>query len=119
MKAYKKDLLTVQIHDTRAEMGAAAAKDIKACILSLLEKKETINMIFAAAPSQNEVLEGLATDREIPWNRVNAFHMDEYIGLPADAPQGFGNFLKEHIFGLADFKEVFYIDITAKDAEVE
>ena len=119
MKAYQKDLLAVQIHDTRAEMGAAAAKDIKACILSLLEKKETINMIFAAAPSQNEVLWGLATDREIPWNRVNAFHMDEYIGLPADAPQGFGNFLKEHIFGLADFKEVFYIDITAEDAEAE
>ena len=119
MKAYKKDLLSVQIHDTRAEMGAAAARDIKACILSLLEQKETINMIFAAAPSQNEVLWGLATDTEIPWERVNAFHMDEYIGLPADAPQGFGNFLKEHIFGLTDFKEVFYLDVTAKDAEAE
>ena len=45
--------------------------------------------------------------------------MDEYIGLPADAPQGFGNFLKEHIFGPANFKQVFYIDVTAKDAEAE
>ena len=119
MKTMQKDLLKVNIYDTRDEMGKAAGADIKACILSLLEKKETINMIFAAAPSQNEVLYALATDKEIPWNRVNAFHMDEYIGLPADAPQGFGNFLKAHIFGLADFKEVFYIDITAADAEAE
>ncbi|MBE6665913.1 MAG: glucosamine-6-phosphate deaminase [Ruminococcaceae bacterium] len=119
MKNIKKDLLTINIYDTRAQMGEAAAKDIKACILSLLETKETINMIFAAAPSQNEVLASLALDKEIPWNRVNAFHMDEYIGLSADAPQGFGNFLKAHIFGLAPFKSVNYIDIAAKDAEEE
>ena len=119
MKTFKKDLLSVNIYDTRIEMGEAAAKDIKECILSLLKTKDTINMIFAAAPSQNEVLYALATDKEIPWNRVNAFHMDEYIGLSADAPQGFGNFLREHIFGLADFKSVSYIDITATDAECE
>ena len=119
MKTLKKDLLTVNVYKTRDEMGKSAANDIKACILSLLKTKETINMIFAAAPSQNEVLYALATDKEIPWNRINAFHMDEYIGLSADAPQGFGNFLKEHIFGLADFKSVSYIDITASDAEKE
>ena len=76
-------------------------------------------MIFAAAPSQNEVLASLALDREIPWERVNAFHMDEYIGLSADAPQGFGNFLKEHIFGLAPFSSVNYIDISAKNPDEE
>ena len=119
MKTLQKDLLTVNIYESRTEMGQAAAKDIKAKILELLKTKETINMIFAAAPSQNEVLYALATDREIPWNRVNAFHMDEYIGLPADAPQGFGNFLREHIFGLADFKSVSYIDISATDADAE
>ena len=119
MKTLKKDLLTVNIYDSRDEMGKAAGADIKACILKLLEKKETINMIFAAAPSQNEVLASLAEDKEIPWNRVNAFHMDEYIGLSADAPQGFGNFLKNAIFGRAPFKSVNYIDISATDAEAE
>jgi glucosamine-6-phosphate deaminase len=119
MKNFKKDLLSVNIYDTRIEMGEAAAKDIKARMLSILETKKSINMIFAAAPSQNEVLHALVTDKEIPWSRVNAFHMDEYIGLSADAPQGFGNFLKAHIFGLADFQSVSYIDITAADAEKE
>ena len=119
MKTLKKDKLAVNIYETRTEMGVAAARDIKARILSLLAGKDEINMIFAAAPSQNEVLASLANDKEIPWNRVNAFHMDEYIGLDKDAPQGFGNFLKRSIFGIADFKSVHYIDISAKDAEEE
>ena len=76
-------------------------------------------MIFAAAPSQNEVLAALAHDKEIPWERVHAFHMDEYIGLSSDAPQGFGNFLRAHIFGIAPFASVSYIDISATDADAE
>ena len=119
MKSFKKDLLNVNAYETRDEMGKAAAGDIKACILSLLAKKDTVNMIFAAAPSQKEVLTSLATDREIPWNRVNAFHMDEYIGLTSDAPQCFGNFLKRSIFGLAPFKSVNYIDVSATDVDME
>ena len=118
MKTFRKDKLTVNVYETRSEMGTSAAKDIKDCILSLLKTKDTLRMIFAA-PSQNEVLAALATDKEIPWNRICAFHMDEYVGLAADAPQGFGNFLKAHIFGLADFQSVQYIDITAPDAEKE
>ena len=119
MKSFRKDRLTVNVYETRDEMGKAAAKDVKAKILSLLAKKESIRMIFAAAPSQNEVLAALAYDKEIPWERVHAFHMDEYIGLSADAPQGFGNFLRTHIFGIAPFASVNYIDISATDAEAE
>lgn len=119
MKEFQKDKLKVEIYDTRAEMGNAAARDIKAKIAQLLAEKGEINMIFAAAPSQNEVLASLAEDKEIEWNRVNAYHMDEYIGLSADAPQGFGNFLKAHIFGRAPFKSVRYIDCTASDPEKE
>ena len=119
MRTMTQDRLAVKIYDTRAQMGAAAAQEIKACILRLLEQKETINMIFAAAPSQNEVLESLVNDVEIPWNRIYAFHMDEYIGLPADAPQGFGNFLREHLFDRVPFKKVFCIDISASDADAE
>lgn len=119
MKTFDKDLLKVNIYASRDEMGAAAARDVKAAILRALDTKESINMIFAAAPSQNEVLANLANDKEIPWGRVNAFHMDEYIGLDKDAPQGFGNFLNKAIFGIAPFKSVNYIDISAPDADEE
>ena len=119
MKTFKKDNLKVNIYSSRDEMGAMAAADVKSAILRALGEKESINMIFAAAPSQNEVLENLANDNEIPWERVNAFHMDEYIGLDKNAPQGFGNFLRDHIFGIAPFASVNYIRIDAPDAEKE
>ncbi len=119
MKAYKVDKLAVEIYENRVLMGESAARDIKQKIKELLQTKAEINMIFAAAPSQNDVLKALAEDKEIEWNRVNAYHMDEYIGLDKNAPQCFGNFLKEHIFGLAPFKSVNYIDVTASDPEAE
>jgi len=116
---FKKDKLYVKTFDTRDEMGKAAATDIAECIKKCLAKKDEINMIFAAAPSQNDVLHHLCMNKEIEWNRINAYHMDEYVGLSADAPQGFGNFLKEHIFGLVPFKSVNYIDCTATDVDAE
>ena len=119
MKSIKIDNLRVNVYDTRDIMGKSAALDIKVCILRLLEEKERINMIFAAAPSQNEVLSALVSDKDIPWQRINAFHMDEYIGLDANAPQCFGNFLREHIFGLVPFGAVSYINASATDAEAE
>lgn len=119
MKTFQKDRLTVNIYETRGEMGACAAAQIKACLLSLLKKQERVRMVFAAAPSQNEVLQALACDEEIPWNRVHAFHMDEYVGLDPQAPQGFGNFLKAHLFGLVPLGAVDYIDTAPADREGE
>ena len=118
-KTFYVDKLKVKVFDNRVAMGEDAAKDIKVKIKDLLSKKAEINMIFAAAPSQNDVLKALVEDKSIEWNRVNAYHMDEYIGLDKNAPQGFGNFLKEHIFGLVPFKSVNYIDISTDNPEKE
>ena len=115
----KVDKLQVNVYDTRAAMGAAAARDIKNKFCELLATKPQINVIFAAAPSQNEVLASLVADQDIDWSRINAYHMDEYIGLAADAPQGFGNFLCAHLFDQVPFASVNLIDITAKDADRE
>ena len=100
IKTGKSDLLTYKIYETREQMGIAAAAEAALVIKALLSKKSEINMIFAAAPSQNEFLYSLIHDKSIDFSRINAFHMDEYIGLPSEAPQGFGNFLKRTIFGV-------------------
>lgn len=118
MKSLQAGKLAVKIYDSRAEMGAAAAADVAACMRKLLETKETINMIFAAAPSQNEVLAALKADKTIEWNRVNAFHMDEYVGLPKGAPQRFSEFLKNALFDHVPLRSVNLID-GSEGAEAE
>jgi glucosamine-6-phosphate deaminase len=115
----KKDKLTVKIYSSRDELGQASACEAGNMIKKLLESQENINVIFAAAPSQNEFLENLINQDGIDWNRINAFHMDEYIGLPQTAPQGFGNFLKERIFSKRPFRSVNYLNgqCESKDEE--
>ena len=116
---FVKDKMQVKIFDTRDAMGAAAAADIAAAIRGLLQEKETINMIFAAAPSQLDMLHHLCNAQDIPWERINAFHMDEYIGLSPDAPQCFSNFLKTYIFDKKPFRSVNLINAGAQDPEEE
>ena len=120
MKEFQKDNLLVKIMPNRDEMGKVAAADIRESILDLLAKKSHINMIFAAAPSQNDVLAHLIAYPDIDWSRIHAYHMDEYIGLPAElADRSFGTYLYEHIFGKVPFGSVNLIDATAVDYPAE
>lgn len=119
MITLRKDELLVKIIHDRNEMGRVAANEVTAMIVELLAEKGEINMIFAAAPSQNEFIADLISRPGIDWNRINAFHMDEYIGLKSDATQAFGNFLKERIFGKVPFKNVFYLNGLASDLSEE
>ena len=108
----------INIFPTREDMGIAAARSAGKKIQDLLKSQPEVNVIFAAAPSQNEFLVQLQL-QDIDWSRVNAFHMDEYIGLDKEAPQGFGNFLRDRIFGKQAFKAVYYLDGNAADIEAE
>jgi glucosamine-6-phosphate deaminase len=119
MATFVKDKLHVKAFSTRDEMGKRAASDIAETINDLLQNKPVINIIFAAAPSQKECLHYLTEDESIDWSRVNAFHMDEYIGLANNSPQSFGNFLKNHIFAKVPFRSVNYIDGSNPDFEEE
>ena len=48
--------------------------------------------------------------RDIDWSRVTAFHMDDYIGLPSDAPQRFANWLEPRVFSRQPFAAVHRLD---------
>lgn len=104
----KTETLLTQIYPDREMLGEEAARLAAVKVNKLLNQKEEINILFAAAPSQNEFLAALQ-NQDIPWKRINALHMDEYIGLAQDAPQRFGNFLKERIFDIVPFKSIHYL----------
>jgi glucosamine-6-phosphate deaminase len=114
---FKKDRLNVYVLDDRKALGEAAASMAAERLKSLGRTQDSINVIFAAAPSQNEFLDALVADKTIPWEKINAFHMDEYIGLPADAAQSFANYLRTHIFDKAAFASVHYIQANTPGAE--
>jgi glucosamine-6-phosphate deaminase len=100
---------SILIFETRDAMGQAAAADVGVALRDRLARQSTVRMIFAAAPSQAEMLDALARERDIDWRRVTAFHMDEYIGLRVDAPQRFGAWLTRHLFSRIAFGAVHLI----------
>ncbi len=119
IRSFSADALRVYVHDSRASMGRAAAEAAASRLKALLAERDLVNVIFAAAPSQNEMLDALCAAPGIDWTRVRAFHMDEYIGLPPGATQAFSAFLHEHIFDRVPFGEVYCLNPQAEDADAE
>lgn len=110
IKAESVERLKVNVYANRQDLGTSAGRAAAAKIKELLGDRNRIRMIFAAAPSQNEFLETLSADPGIDWSRITAFHMDEYIGLPKDAPQRFSQFLRERLFDKVKPGELHLID---------
>lgn len=120
IKEFKVDALRVFIYENRAAMGLSAYELYKQKVqLMMAAKKENIRAVYAAAHSQSDFFEALAKDTEIDFSRIDAFHMDEYMGLGDDAPQNFGNFLKNSIFSRQKFNTVNYVNSSAKDIDAE
>ena len=111
--------LKVEIYPDREAMGLAAARAVARDIRARLDLQEHVSMIFASAPSQEEFLAALAIQPGLDWQRVIAFHMDEYVGLPADAPQNFARFLRERLFDRVQPGAVHYLDGNAPDLDEE
>jgi glucosamine-6-phosphate deaminase len=95
------DRLRVKVFEDRARMGRAAAADAADAIVRRQSEAGVANVIFAAAPSQDEFLTALLGQAQVDWSRVVGFHMDEYLGLAPDHPASFRRYLHEHIFRLA------------------
>lgn len=108
MDRFQYGRLKVQRYPSRAEMGKAAGEYAAQVVRELLKTKERVNILFPAAPSQDEVLAHFAA-ADLDFTRIVALHMDEYIGLAPGAPQTFGHYLDAHLFSLRPFAEVHYI----------
>ena len=111
IKTIKTEKLETYVYDSRDAMGRAAGAEAAKAINKVIEEKGFANVIFAAAPSQNETLASLL-EEQVDFTRINAFHMDEYAGLSIDQPQSFARYLYDHVFSKAPFASVNYIPAT-------
>lgn len=118
MRTFNKEKLEVRVYENRQLLGEAAAEAVYQKIIELMKAKDEVNIIFASAPSQNEFLANLK-EKEVEWSRVNAFHMDEYVGIDANAPQAFGKFLKDRLFDDVRCRSVHYLDPGAANPDEE
>jgi glucosamine-6-phosphate deaminase len=75
-----------KIFDDRNTLGRAAADQAAAAIRKAIREDGKARIVAATAASQKEFLEALTSAPEIQWLNVEAFHPEEYIGLPMTHP---------------------------------
>ena len=88
--------LPVSIYSSNAEVGQAAAAEAAAFLQHTIQERGQANIILATGNSQLTFLESLRALPGVEWNKVNVFHMDEYVGLPPNHPASFPAFLQRH-----------------------
>jgi len=81
----------------KTTLGRSAADQAATAIRRALSERGQARIIAATAASQLEFLDALTQAPDIEWSKVEAFHLDEYIGLPVTHPGSFRKMLLEQL----------------------
>jgi len=109
----------VRIYLDSKMLGRAAAENVAAVLRGAIEERGRAVAIFATGASQFDFLAALCTERDIAWERVTAFHLDEYVGMQGDHPASFRRYLREHLFDRVRPGEVHVLSGEAADPAAE
>ena len=86
--------MNIHIFSDKAEMGQEAAKKAAEILLSKIQERGSARFIMATGVSQYDFLATLVKI-DIPWEKTEMFHLDEYIGLDGDHLASFHKYLNE------------------------
>jgi glucosamine-6-phosphate deaminase len=93
------------------ELARTAADDAAAVLCGAVDARGAANAMFATGNSQLAFLDELMA-RRVEWAKIAVFHMDEYVGVGADHPAGFGRYIRERIAARAHPGAVHYVQGT-------
>jgi glucosamine-6-phosphate deaminase len=105
-----------KVFDDRNTLGQAAADQAAAAIKRAILDRGHARIVAATAASQKEFLEALTSAPGIDWTKVEAFHLDEYIGLPITHPGSFRKMLLEQLINKTGIVKYHLLD---GDGDVE
>jgi glucosamine-6-phosphate deaminase len=89
--------LNIKIVADKESLGRAAADHAAKSLRRAIRDHGEARIIAATGASQFEFLDALTSAPDIDWSRVEVFHLDEYVGLPATHPASFRKYLFERL----------------------
>ncbi len=112
--------MNVIIHETKEEMGRAAAEHASRIIRASIDARGGAVIILATGASQFETLSALTGNPSVDWSSVVMFHLDEYIGLPQQHPASFRHYLLDRFVNrVGSLKQVHFIRGESEDPAAE
>src|SRR2546430_29106 len=89
--------MILRVFDDKVALGQAAATQAAEAIRNTIKTRGQARVIAATGASQFEFLDALTSMPGIDWKKIELFHLDEYIGLPATHPASFRKYLRERL----------------------
>jgi glucosamine-6-phosphate deaminase len=89
-------------------LGEAVAADAARRLVEAVRARGTARLLLSTGKSQFTTLAALVR-AAVPWDRVEAFHLDEYLGLPPGHPASFRRYLEERFAGLVPLRAMHYV----------
>ena len=119
VKNFTKDQLRVQIYDSAAAMGQAAAVLVADKLQTAINEKGNANLILATGASQFTFLDAFKANSSVDWSRITVFHLDEYKSLSDQHPASFRKYLRERILDEVKPAAVHFLVGDANDVDSE
>ena len=107
--------MEIRIAQDRYALGVSAAKHVAGILRDVIAEKGSARILLSTGASQFDTLEALTKEPGIAWDRVEMFHLDEYVNLPETHPASFRKYLKERFVDkVAPLKAVYFVDGTVE-----
>ena len=111
--------MRIKVLSDKTALSHAAAEQAAIAIRNAIESHGSARIVAATAASQIEFLDALTRAPGIDWKRVEAFHLDEYIGLPISHPGSFRKMLVQQLISKTGIPKYHLLDGDAPEpAEV-
>ena len=108
----------IRVLDDPAALAAAAARDAAGRMRNAISERGRARIVAATGASQIAFLDALVREPGVEWDKVEMFHLDEYIGLPIDHPASFRKYLLERLIGPAGIRKYHLLDGERNPADV-
>lgn len=107
--------MLLRVFKDSTALARAAAEQAAASIRNAIAASGCCRVVLATGTSQFEFLEFLTKADEIDWKKVEAFHLDDYVGMPITHPASFRKILLERVIHKTGITNYHFIESDAAD----
>lgn len=118
LRKIKIEKLDVLVFNKVIDMGNAAANFVDGKLKEAIELKGEANLILATGSSQFSFLKALKK-KDLDWQKITVFHLDEYKGISEEHPASFRKYLKERILNDVNPRKIYFLNGDADNIEKE
>jgi|ERR1035437_8517781 glucosamine-6-phosphate deaminase len=108
--------MIIDISADAQELGLKAAQFVTGKLNEAIRRNGEARIVVSTGNSQLETFKALLKEK-VEWEKVEVFHLDEYIGLPVNHPASFRKYLYERFINHLKIKEFHAVNVEGEIIE--